>query len=120
MNALMRASMTSAWLWCLAVDRPHALDRDQACLYDQHAPPHSILIVCSHRLPGHGSTTAHMRDVPSQFAAQQNLTAQLRSAIKAHRDTWVSEADFVFLANKVGVNAVRLPVGYWALAQTQV
>ena len=54
-----------------------------------------------------------------QFAAQQGLTAQMRNAIKAHRDTWVTEADFAFLAS-IGVNCVRLPVGYWVLARTQV
>ena len=59
-------------------------------------------------------------DAPAQFAAQQKLTAQLRSAIKAHRDTWVTQADFSMLASTLGVNAVRLPVGYWVLAQTQV
>ena len=35
----------------------------------------------------------------------------------AHRDTWVTEADFVAMAAN-GINAVRLPVGYWALAET--
>ena len=54
-----------------------------------------------------------------QFAAAQGLTTQLRSAIKTHRDTWVTESDFIFLAN-LGMNCVRLPVGYWVLAQTQV
>ncbi len=54
-----------------------------------------------------------------QFAAQQGLTDQMRTAIKSHRDTWVTEADFSFMAS-LGVNAVRLPVGYWVLAQTQV
>ena len=54
-----------------------------------------------------------------QFAAQQNKTAQLRSAIKSHRDTWVNESDFAFMAS-IGVNCVRLPVGYWVLAQAQV
>ncbi len=58
-------------------------------------------------------------DAPAQFAAQQKLTAQLRSAIQAHRDTWVTQADFSMLAS-LGVNAVRLPIGYWVLAQTQV
>ena len=43
----------------------------------------------------------------------------MRSAIKSHRDTWVTEADFAFL-NNLGINCVRLPVGYWVLAQTQV
>jgi len=61
----------------------------------------------------------HARRVPPQFAALQNKTSQLRSAIQAHRDTWVTEADIAFLAS-IGMNCVRLPVGYWVLAQTQV
>ena len=54
-----------------------------------------------------------------QSAASQGKTAQLRSAIKAHRDTWVTEADISFIAS-LGMNCVRLPVGYWVVAQTQV
>ena len=67
------------------------------------------------------SNSTGIKRVPCalQFAAQQGFTAQMRTAIKAHRDTWVSEADFEFMA-RLGVNAVRLPVGYWVLAQTQV
>ena len=54
-----------------------------------------------------------------QFASQQNLTAQLRSVIQAHRNTWITEDDFAFMAS-IGVNSVRLPIGYWVLAQSQV
>ena len=39
------------------------------------------------------------------------------TAITAHRDSWVTEHDFVTMAG-AGVNAVRLPVGYWVLADT--
>jgi hypothetical protein len=55
----------------------------------------------------------------AQFAAQQNLTAQLRNAITSHRDSWVTENDFAFMAS-IGVNSVRVPIGYWVLAETQV
>ena len=41
----------------------------------------------------------------------------MRAAIAAHRDSWVTEADFAGMA-AAGINAVRLPVGYWALADT--
>ncbi len=41
----------------------------------------------------------------------------MRAAIAAHRDSWVTEADFSTMA-AYGVTAVRLPVGYWALATT--
>jgi len=39
-------------------------------------------------------------------AAQQRL--------RAHWDSWVTEADFAFWAS-TGINHVRLPIGYWAL-----
>ena len=54
-----------------------------------------------------------------QFAANQSLTNVVRAAIQQHRQIWVTEADFQLLAN-TGFNAVRLPVGYWVLADTQV
>lgn len=34
--------------------------------------------------------------------------------LRAHWDTWVTEADFEFWA-RTGLNHVRLPIGYWAL-----
>ena len=36
-----------------------------------------------------------------------------------HRNTWITEADFDMMAT-LGINAVRLPIGYWVVAQTQV
>ena len=39
-------------------------------------------------------------------------TARARGKIEHHRKTFISEDDFVWLANN-GVNAVRIPVGYW-------
>ena len=50
-------------------------------------------------------------------AEQQGKTPQLREAITAHRDSWVTEEDFVTMAG-AGVNAVRLPIGYWVVADT--
>ena len=50
-------------------------------------------------------------------AEQQGKTASLRDTIKAHRDSWVTEEDFVTMA-RAGVNAVRLPIGYWVIADT--
>ena len=44
--------------------------------------------------------------------------AALRAAIVQHRDTFVTEADMVNLALN-GVNAIRIPVGYWLLDGTQ-
>jgi len=34
--------------------------------------------------------------------------------LRAHWDTWVTEADFISFKN-AGLNHVRLPIGYWAL-----
>lgn len=34
--------------------------------------------------------------------------------LRAHWDTWITEADFAFWAS-TGLNHVRLPIGYWAL-----
>ena len=42
--------------------------------------------------------------------------SQVRAAVTAHRDSWITEADFAMMADN-GINAVRLPVGYWALAR---
>ena len=50
-------------------------------------------------------------------AEQQGKTAQVRDAIAAHRDSWVTEEDFSIMAG-ARVNAVRLPVGYWVVADT--
>ncbi|KAI0273567.1 glycoside hydrolase superfamily [Gloeopeniophorella convolvens] len=37
-----------------------------------------------------------------------------RSALERHWDTFITEADFGYLAG-VGINTVRLPIGYWSL-----
>ena len=55
----------------------------------------------------------------AQFAASQGKTGTIRSVIMDHRDTWITEADFSLMAS-VGINAVRVPIGYWVLATSQV
>ena len=50
-------------------------------------------------------------------AEQQGKTAQVRAAITAHRDSWVTEADFESM-EEAGITAVRLPIGYWVVADT--
>ncbi len=55
----------------------------------------------------------------SQKAALLGLTDVVRATIQHHRDIWITEADFAMMA-KAGLNAVRLPVGYWVLANTRV
>ncbi|TFK99556.1 exo-1-3-beta-glucanase [Pterulicium gracile] len=42
---------------------------------------------------------------------QSRSTAQ--AALKAHWDTWITEADFAAIAD-AGLNHVRIPIGYWA------
>ena len=54
-----------------------------------------------------------------QKAGLLGLTDVVRAAIQHHRDVWITEADFVMMAT-AGINAVRLPIGYWVLANTQV
>jgi len=39
-------------------------------------------------------------------------TPNAKKRIRAHRNTFVTEADFRWLANQ-GINLVRIPVGYW-------
>ncbi len=76
----------------------------------------SATVWCQTRLPPlvhNGTGVLH-----GAVCSSPDLTAQLRAAIKTHRDTWVTEADFAFMAS-IGVNSVRLPLGYWVLAQTQ-
>ena len=55
----------------------------------------------------------------AQAAAKQGLTDTLRAAIVDHRNTWITEDDFSLMAG-AGINAVRIPVGYWVLATSQV
>ena len=54
-----------------------------------------------------------------QAAAKQGLTDTLRAAIADHRDSWITESDFQLMAG-AGINAVRVPLGYWVLATSQV
>ncbi len=51
--------------------------------------------------------------------ASQGQTAQLRATIQAHRASFINESDFADMAAS-GINAVRIPVGYWALEATAV
>jgi len=57
-------------------------------------------------LPGNVEDEHALCTYLGQAAAQQRL--------RAHWDTWVTEADFAFWAQS-GLNHVRLPIGYWAL-----
>ncbi|RDB24049.1 Glucan 1,3-beta-glucosidase 3 [Hypsizygus marmoreus] len=39
-----------------------------------------------------------------------------QSVLERHWDTWIDEKDFEYLAS-IGINTVRLPIGYWNLGQ---
>ncbi|TFK27355.1 cytoplasm protein [Coprinopsis marcescibilis] len=41
-------------------------------------------------------------------------TSAARSVLERHWDTFITESDFKYLSN-VGINTVRLPIGYWNL-----
>ncbi|KAI0062333.1 glycoside hydrolase [Artomyces pyxidatus] len=40
-----------------------------------------------------------------------------RSVLEKHWDTFINETDFEYLAS-IGINTVRLPIGYWSLGPT--
>ncbi len=40
--------------------------------------------------------------------------AKASELLRRHRDTWITEKDFQWIANH-GLNTVRLPIGYWAV-----
>lgn len=40
--------------------------------------------------------------------------ASAQSVLERHWDTWINETDFKYLAS-IGINTVRIPVGYWNL-----
>ena len=41
----------------------------------------------------------------------------MRAKIQNHRQTWVTEGHFAYMYEH-GINAVRIPVGYWVMAST--
>jgi len=47
-----------------------------------------------------------------EFSWCQQLGPQAAKQLQRHRDTFITEADFTWIADH-GLNAVRLPVGYW-------
>ncbi len=75
--------------------------------------------------PSYGVTGEYQlcADAAQQDAADSThklaVAARLRQAFATHRSTFVTQADFALLAS-VGINAVRIPVGYWLFANTSV
>ena len=37
-----------------------------------------------------------------------------KAVLERHWDTWITESDFAYL-HSIGINTVRLPIGYWSL-----
>ena len=56
---------------------------------------------------------------PAPPSQAQGQTEAVTAAIIQHRNTYVTAADFKLLASQ-GINSVRLGVGYWVMAETQV
>ena len=54
-------------------------------------------------------------DVASGWGSVDNA----RAVLERHWDTFINQTDFDYLAN-VGINTVRLPIGYWTLGPTFV
>lgn len=53
-------------------------------------------------------------DAPDEYTLCQTLGDKARRRLDQHRETFITAKDFRWIA-KCGLNAVRLPVGYWAL-----
>ena len=53
-------------------------------------------------------------DAPDEYSLCLALGDQAKSKLDHHRETFITETDFRWIRD-CGLNAVRLPVGYWAL-----
>jgi glucan 1,3-beta-glucosidase len=51
---------------------------------------------------------------PDEYTLCRELGAQARARLDRHREQFITAADFQWI-KKRGLNAVRLPVGYWAV-----
>jgi glucan 1,3-beta-glucosidase len=57
-------------------------------------------------------------DAPDEYSLCLALGNKAKSRLDRHRETFITAADFRWIKN-CGLNAVRLPVGYWALEAPQ-
>lgn len=53
-------------------------------------------------------------DAGDEYTLCLNLGNKAKSRLEKHRESFITSADFRWIKNS-GLNAVRLPVGYWAL-----
>jgi glucan 1,3-beta-glucosidase len=53
-------------------------------------------------------------DAPDEYELSLALGGQARARLQRHRETFITAEDFRWIKDR-GLNAVRLPVGYWAL-----
>ncbi len=53
-------------------------------------------------------------DAPDEYTLSQQLGSQAKTHLQAHRESWITDEDFAWIAAR-GLNAIRLPVGYWVL-----
>ncbi|KAL1694943.1 glycoside hydrolase family 5 protein [Schizophyllum commune] len=51
------------------------------------------------------------------IATGWNTTASAKAVLERHWDTFIGNTDFLHLAS-IGINTVRLPIGYWSLGPT--
>lgn len=51
------------------------------------------------------------------FGTSSDGLKSARAYMEQHWDTWITEADFAKMA-KMGINTVRLPIGYWSVGPT--
>ncbi len=49
-----------------------------------------------------------------EYTFSQQLGSEAERVLRRHRETWITENDFKWLAER-GINAVRIPFGYWIL-----
>jgi glucan 1,3-beta-glucosidase len=56
----------------------------------------------------------HGTSAPDEYSLCLSLGSQARERLDRHRETFITAEDFRWI-KQCGLNAVRLPVGYWAL-----
>jgi glucan 1,3-beta-glucosidase len=65
------------------------------------------------------SLQAHCASSPTirlhdEYQLSSHLGSKAEAVVRQHRETWITEDDFAWLSQR-GINAVRIPFGYWIL-----